>query len=69
MLQKTSSAARFCFHDGSGGAMAESDMFFPFPNAIFRLARLLFAARHAKIQTVILKLRCRKAVFQKNAVS
>ena len=38
--------------------MAESDMFLPFPNAIFRLARLLFAARHAKIQMVILKLRC-----------
>ncbi len=49
--------------------MAESDMFFPFPNAFFRLARLLFAARHAKIQTVILKLRCQKAVFQKSEVS
>lgn len=49
--------------------MAESDMFLPFPNAIFRLARLIFAARHAKIQMVILKLRCRKAVFQKSVVS
>ena len=45
--------------------MAESDMFLPFPNAIFRLARLLFAVRHAKIQMAIFETALPKGSFSK----